>query len=256
MNRFSRRSPLASGLLVLAAFTVFTQRAAAQSVDDVVEKCLTALGGRAALAKLKSRSMTGTITLSTPVGDLSGPIEVLNAVPNKSRTLIKVDLTSLGAGEAVIDQRFDGKSGYVMDTIQGNREITGNQMDNLRNGSFPNPLMTYKEMGIVGKLGDKEKVGDRDAYVLILEPTAGSVARQYIDAQTYLPIKLVLKVDVPQLGREVEQSTEFYDYRDVDGVKIPFALKSTSAVQSFTIAITKVEHNVSIDEALFAKPAP
>ena len=59
---------------------------------------------------------------------------------------------------------------------------------------------------------------------------------------------------LPQLGREVEQTTEFLDYREVDGVKLPFQLKSTSSVQNYTIEITKVEHNVPVDEALFSKP--
>jgi zinc protease len=227
----------------------------AQTADDVVNRSLTAIGGRAALGKLKSRSMIGTIALSTPAGDIAGSIEILNAAPNKSRTLIKADLSALGAGQLVLDQRFDGTSGYALDTLQGNRDITGNQLDNLRNGSFPHPFLNYKEMGVTAQVSGKERVGEREAYVVIFEPPSGSVVRQYIDAETYLPIKVVVKVDVPQLGQEVEQTTEFLDYREVDGIKLPFRLMATSAVQNYTITITKVEHNVRVDEALFSKPA-
>ena len=249
MRVFSRR--LAVALVLLAWAPV----AWAQTVDEVIARSLTAVGGRAALGKLKSRSMLGTITLSTPAGEIAGTVELLNAAPNKSRSLIKADLSALGAGQLVIDQRFDGNSGYVLDTIQGNRDITGNQLDNLRNGSFPHPFLTYKEMGVIAQLGGKEKVGEREAYVVIFEPTSGSVVRQFIDAETYLPTRVVIKVDVPQLGREVEQTTDFLDYRDVDGIKLPFRLNATSAVQNYTIVITKVEHNVRIDETLFSKPA-
>jgi zinc protease len=227
----------------------------AQTADDVVNRCLTAIGGRAALGKLKSRSMIGTIALSTPAGDIAGSIEILNAAPNKSRTLIKADLSALGAGQLVLDQRFDGTSGYALDTLQGNRDITGNQLDNLRNGSFPHPFLNYKEMGMTAQVSGKERVGEREAYVVIFEPPSGSVVRQYIDAETYLPVKIVVKVDVPQLGREVEQTTEFLDYREVDGIKLPFGVTATSSVQNYTITITKVEHNVRVDEALFSKPA-
>ena len=242
--------------LALALFLVgWAHVAWTQTADEVVDRSLTAIGGRAALGKLKSRSMTGTITLSTPAGDIAGSIEILSAAPNKSRSLIKADLTALGAGPLVVDQRFDGNSGYVMDTLQGNRDITGSQLDNLRNGSFPHPFLNYKELGATAQLGGKQKVGEREAYLVIFEPTSGSVVRQYVDAETYLPIKTVVKVDVPQLGREVEVTTEFLDYREVDGIKLPFGLKTTSSVQNYTITITKVEHNIQIDETLFSKPA-
>ena len=240
---------------VTLLFAASTSVVSAQTADEVIEKSLAALGGRAAHAKLKSRLMTGTITLATPAGDIGGTIEILTAPPNKMRTLIKADLTALGAGPMVVDQRFDGHTGYVLDSLQGNRELTCNLLDNMRNGGFPHPFLTYKELGTTVQLKGKEKVGDRDVFVLVFDPTSGSEVRNYIDAETYLPVKSVLTINVPQLGQDVEQTTEFLDYREIDGIKIPFRLRSTSSVQNFTVNITKLEHNVAVDEKLFAKPA-
>ena len=240
----------------LAAALILTcgRITAAQTADDVVEKYLAAIGGRAALAKITSRLTTGTITLSLPNGPVSGSIEVLNQQPNKSRTLTKLDLTSVGAGQLTREQRFDGNTGYILDSLQGNREITGNQLENMKNAMFPTPLLTYKERGATVELAGKEKVDGRDTYVLIFKPKSGSVARQFIDAETYLPARIVVKLDVPEAGGEVEQTSDLSDYRVVDGIKIPFALKVSSAAQSFSIAVTKVEHNVKIDEAVFLRP--
>jgi len=241
-------------LMVASLLAIWADAASAQTANDIVERALTAIGGRAALAKIKSRSTTGTITLSTPAGELAGSIETLNAAPNKSRALIKVDLSALGAGLLVLDQRFNGVAGYALDSLQGNHDITGNQLDNMTNSSFPTPLLNYKELGATITLGAKEKVGDRDAYVLVFEPVTGSVVRDFIDAETYMILKTVVKVDVPQLGREVEQTVEFSDYRAVDGIKLPFRMSATSAVQNYTVEVAKVEHNVQIDEKLFSKP--
>jgi len=241
--------------LIMALLLAGPAPAWAQTADEVLEKSLTAIGGRAALMKLKSRSMAGSIALSTPAGEVQGTIEILNAAPNKIRTLINVDLSSLGAGQLTIDQRFNGTAGYVMDSLQGNRDMSGGQLDTMRNSSFPHPFLNYKELGTTARVGGNEKVGDRQAVVIIFEPTTGPVVRTYIDAETYLPLRSVLKVDVPQLGQEVEQSTDFSDYRVVDGVKLPFVLKSSSQVQNYTITLTKVEHNASIDQSLFSKPA-
>jgi outer membrane lipoprotein-sorting protein len=250
MNRLKR--PVLGAVLVLASASL----AQAQTAEEIIEKSLAALGGRAAHGKLKSRVMAGTISLSTPAGDVGGTVEITNAVPNKVRTVIKADLTSLGMGQAVIDQRFDGSTAYVLDSLQGNREITGGQLDNLRNNSsFPHGFLNYKEMGTSVKLTGKEKVGDREAYVLLFDPTSGSPVRQFIDAETFMPLRAVTTVEIPQLGQEVEQTIEFLDYREMDGVKLPFRLRNSSTVQSITVTLSKVEHNVAVDDKMFLKPA-
>jgi hypothetical protein len=240
-------------LIIVMLAMSWTPLASAQTVDEVIEKHLTAIGGRAALAKVKSRSMTGTIALSTPVGELSGPVEVTNMAPNKSRTLIKLDLSAVGAGEMTVDQRFDGTAGFVADSMQGNRDISGDQLESMKNATFPTPFLDYKERGVSVELGPKEKVGARDAFLLTTKSKTGPAVRQFIDAETYLPLRVETKIEVPQMGT-VDQSTELSDWRDVDGVKVPFTIKSSSAAQSFTITISKVEHNGKIDEAVFSKP--
>jgi hypothetical protein len=239
---------LLAGLVLGVAGT-----ATAQTVDEVVEKSLTALGGRATLEKLTSRHTTGTMVVSTPGGDLPGTIEVFNQAPNKLRTLINVDLSSLGAGAVTVDQRFDGTSGYAMDSMRGDGPVTGAQLENMRNSVFPSPLLNYKERGTKIVLGGKEKVGDRDAFALSITPQTGSVSRVFIDAESYLPIKAIINTELPDIG-PLEQTTEFSDYREVDGVKVPHRLKGSSAVQNFTVTVTKVEHDTKIDPALFVKP--
>jgi hypothetical protein len=243
---------LAHAVCVLASgLTVSAQ----QTANDVIEKSIAALGGRAAHAKLQTRSAKGTIALSTPAGDIAGTIEVQNALPNKARALIKADLSALGAGELVVDQRFDGQAGFVLDSLQGNREISGNQLANMKNASFPHPFLSYKENGTSAQLAGKEAVAGKDAYVIVFDPVNGSEVRTYVDAETFMPIKSVMKVEVPQLGgQEIEQTTEFLDYKDFDDVKIPTRLRTSSTIQTVTITLTSIEHNVKVDDTLFVKP--
>jgi outer membrane lipoprotein-sorting protein len=238
----------AMGMLLLSSI------AGAQTADEVIEKHLAALGGREALGKITSRTMTGTIALSTPAGEVSGSIQVFGKTPNKARSLIKVDLSQFGVGELVVDQRFDGTVGYVLDSMNGNRDISGNQLDNMRNNGFPSALLNYKDTGAKAELVGKEKVGDRDAFVIELTPKAGSPSKQFFDAETYMLVKTLTTINVPQIGRDVEQVGEFADYRAMDGVKVPFTIKSTNPVQAFTITVSSVEHNKAIDDASFVKP--
>jgi hypothetical protein len=245
---------LSRSLLAVSLLMGFARAVPAQTADDIIEKHLAALGGRAALAKITSRTMAGTVTLSTPVGELSGPVEIVAQAPNKSRTVITLDLSSFGAGRMVFDQRFNGTSGYVLDSLQGNRDISGGQLEAMRNNAFPSPYLNYKEAGTTVELSGKETLGDRETYLLIVKPKSGPVARQYIDAESYLAVRAVIKIDVPQIGGELEQTTELLDYRDVDGVKVPFHIKNSSAVQTSDVIIAKVEHNTTLDQAQFSKP--
>ena len=117
--KFAMRSALV--LLVLASPRI----ASSQTADEVIEKSIAAMGGRAAFDRIKTRAMSGTITLNTPAGDLPGTIEIQNARPNRARTLIKADLTQFGAGMLEIDQRFDGTNGYLLNPCRATATSLG-----------------------------------------------------------------------------------------------------------------------------------
>ena len=241
-------------ILIVAAILSCARVASAQTADDVIEKSLTAQGGREALGKVTSRSMTGTLLVSTAGGDLPGTVEVVNQAPNKVHTSVSLDLTAVGAGSMTMDQRFDGTNAYMTDSMRGDSPVSDSQLQNMRNNFFPSPLLNYKDRSTKAALdGKKEKVADRDAYVLTFTPATGPASRLWIDAESYLPLKTSVTVETPEAG-SLEQITEFADFRDVDGIKVPFRLKNTNAVQTVTITITKIEHNVKVDPAMFGKP--
>jgi hypothetical protein len=226
----------------------------AQTADEIIEKHLAASGGRAAMGKLTSRVGTGSIIIGTPVGDLPGSLEVYSKAPNKSRTLVKLDLSKLGAGEVISDQRFDGTVGYQIDSFNGNREITGGQLDAMKNGAFPSPMLGYKESGVSVTLLEREKVGDKDAYVLVFAPKTGPATRAFIDVESLMVVKTVMTLNVPQAGGDIEQVSEFSDYRDVDGVKVPFTVTSINSLQTIKATLKDVKHNTEIDDASFVRP--
>lgn len=227
--------------------------ASAQTADEVIEKSIAAMGGRAAHDKIKTRVTTGELSIGTPAGDIAGTVEMYAAAPNKQRTVIKADLSQLGAGQLLIDQRFDGTSGYAMDSMQGNREITGDQLNTMRAQTFPHPFLTYKAQGTAVKLGAKEQVKGRDMFVLTFEPAVGSPIKTYIDAETFMPARTIITAEVPQMGK-LEQMVDPSDFRDVDGVKVPFKMTLTNAMQSISMTFSKVENNVTLDEKMFVKP--
>jgi outer membrane lipoprotein-sorting protein len=228
--------------------------ASAQTADEVVEKHLAALGGREALSKLTSRKVTGTASLTTPMGELTGTVETWQKAPNKSRTFMQLDLTSLGAGMMSVDQRFDGNVGFVSNTMTGNVDLTGSAADGLKNNLFPHNLLDYKARGTKVELQPSQKYNGKDAIVMLVSPKAGPPTTVFFDPDTYLVMKTTTMVDIPQMG-QAEQTSELSDYRTVDGVKVAFVSKNSTAAQAVTIKVTKVEHNIPMDDSIFTKPA-
>ena len=244
---------IAKGVL-LTAFVLMGTAASAQTADEIIEKSIVASGGREALAKVTSRATTGTMTVTTPGGDIAGTIDVLNQAPNKTQTVITLDLSAMGAGKMTIDQRFDGTNGYASNSMQGDTPVTSGQLDTWRNAIFPSPFLDYKARGTKIELTGKEKVEEKDVYALLITPAKGAASRLWIDAATYQPVKAVMTIDTAEVG-PIEQTMVLSDFREVDGLTMPFKLLGSSSAQTFTIVVTKVEHNVTVDPARFAKPA-
>ena len=246
-------------LTLLAAVAILSYlpgSAAVQTADEVVEKHLAAIGGRAALAKLTTRRAMGKVTITTPNGDISGPIEISGKAPNKTRAVMNLDMSALGLTDTMtLEQKFDGIAGWMLNSLQGDSPITGNQLENMRNGSFPSPLLTYKAAGSTLALLPRETVAGKEYLVLKLTPKAGSVVTMYFDPESYQLMRSTATVKSPELG-DLEQVNEVSDYRDVGGIKVPFVVVNSNNLQRVTIRLDKVEHNVPMDDAIFAVKMP
>ena len=227
--------------------------ASAQTADEIIDKSIAALGGRAAMEKITSRRATGSLSITMPAGEIAGTVEILAAPPNKQRTVVKADLSQFGMGQLLVDQRFDGVKGFVSDSTQGDREMTGKQLEGMKANSFPHPFLDYKANGVSVTLKGKEQVAGRDAFLIVFQPATGNPIKQYIDAETFMPVRTTLSVDVPQIG-ELEQSADPSDFRDIDGIKEPHKLTLINSMQTITMTFTKVEHDVTVDPTLFVKP--
>ena len=247
------RRRLTFSSLILIAFVSSAARASAQTADEIIEKHLAAMGGRDALNKLTSRRVTGTITVGTPNGDISGPIEVDSKAPNKARAYFELDLSSLGAGKLTVERKFDGRTGWNLDSMNGDTEITGSQLETMKAAIFPSPLLNYKALGMTVEVMPRQAFGGKNAIVLKMTPKTGSPVTLLLDPDTYLPVRSSVIVNVPELGGDIEQGSELEDYRTVDGIKEPFTIKIINPAQTSIVKVVKVDHNVSLADSLFIK---
>lgn len=215
------------------------------SVDKVLEKYVTALGGKAAIEKLTSRTAKGTFEL--PAMGASGTFEMVAKAPNKTGMKIEIP----GFGE--IHNRFDGTKAWAQDPMSGLRELSGVELAATKlDAEFYKDIKMkelYKQLVVKGK----EKVGSGEAYVVEATPAEGALEKYYFDTTTGLLIRHDTERESPQ-GKMAVEST-FEDYRAVDGVQVVHTIKQSTPAFAMVIKMTEVKHNVAVDDAKFAKPA-
>jgi len=227
-------------LLAAAPFQVPAQEAALPTVDQVLAKYVAASGGNGA-RKVTSRVMTGTIDVLT--FGLSGSFEQYTKAPNRQITVSDL------AGFGKVIQCTDGKSGWASDPQQGVREMTPEELSRSRRSADLESGLhlqdQYKKMAVIGK----SKVGEREAYLVEAQPAEGGPEKLYFDTQT----GLLIQIERPDAtGGSI---TTLDDFRDVNGVKIPFSIYQDTGQAEVQIKIQQVKQNVPIDDARFARPA-
>ena len=78
----------------------------------------------------------------------------------------------------------------------------------------------------------------------------------YFDTQTGLLLR-ILSITQTLLAPIPEQM-DFEDYRDVDGIKLPFTIRQSFVDPwvGWTRKYTEIKHNVPVDDAKFNPPPP
>ncbi|HEX8652383.1 MAG TPA: c-type cytochrome [Pyrinomonadaceae bacterium] len=214
------------------------------TVDQVLSRYVEALGGRAALEKLKTRVMKGS---QIRFDGTASPLEIYQAAPNK---LVAIVTTANG----VVASGFNGTVGWSRNP-RGQRELSGEQLTQMKRTAEFYSGLRLKELYPKMTLEGKEKVGDREAYVIRTQVSEKRVEKLYFDTQTGLLIRN-LGLDETILGYIPDQE-DFSDYREVDGVKLPFNIQMSYVDPwiGWTRKFTEIKHNVPVEDMKFNIPA-
>ena len=155
---------------------------------------------------------------------------------------------------AAFRQGFNGTMGWTDDPQDGLREQSGAELaEARRDADFYHPLdlrRLYTKITVSGV----EKIGDRDTYVLeATVPEGSEPTKMYFDAATGLLVRAVSQHHGPDGVTQYRE--DFEDYREVDGIKVPFTSRQTNGDTTYTMTISEIRHNVELDDSEFAKPA-
>jgi photosynthetic reaction center cytochrome c subunit len=214
--------------------------------DAILAKYIDAVGGADALDKVKTRVEKGT----TEFFGREVPVELTEKAPN-----MRISVMTMPNGHESTTA-VDGKTGWMAGGFgpQGaphamtSAESAAAQLDATL--AFPNDLKTLFR---VFRPRPPEQIDGKNAYVLFGLHPGQPPTQLYFDEASGLLVRVV-SFEQTALGR-LPQQIDFSDYRDADGVKVPYSWTISRPQSRFTIKITSVEQNVPVEDSKFAMPA-
>jgi hypothetical protein len=234
-------------LPVSAAIVFFPYAGSAQTVDEVIAKNIQAHGG---LDKVKAvRSIRTKAKFSQ--GSFRAEFRQENKRPDKVREEFIIQ------GLAQV-QAYDGKTGWQISPFMGRKDPELLSQDDLKSlvvdADLDGPLVEYKEKGHRAELVGHDSVEGTDCFKIKLSMKNGDVRYYYLDADSFLD----LKVEIQTTIRGALQESELYygDYEQVNGIFYPFAVEQAQkgSASRAQISIEKIEQNVPLEDAHFSMP--
>jgi hypothetical protein len=193
------------------------------SLDEIVERNTEAMGGRSAIEAVQSTQID--LHIKDPSFEVDGAYYA--ARPGKMRIDVSAD------GKHVFTEAFDGQSGWQWEGKGAQKPATEKGTAALRHGvESPGKLFGLHELKARGhrmKSIGREQIDGINYYALQLILNDGYTVSLYVDPNSWLVIRRrdvrPLHVDVDPAPTTIEQVSS--DFRDVNGVKFPFATTET-----------------------------
>ena len=225
--------------LIAVAAICSVQTTKAQTVDEVVNKHVMAMGGKEKLSTLKSVRMDGMLNASgTDV----------NLTITKSQLIgERIDINAMGMNGY---QLFTPTSGTVYMPFLGQTAPEVMKEEQVKTGAagldIQGALLNYKEKGNDVQLAGKEKVDSFDCYKIKATLKSGLSINYFIDTKTNYIVKTVATQTVG--GGQKEEINGYGNYKATDaGFIFPF----TTTIEQGEINFSKIETNVAVDEKIF-----
>lgn len=240
--------------MLMAAFGVMLISLAApgveaQTVDEVIAKNVEAHGGVEKIRAMKTLRVRGKLE----AGFFRAAFQSEHKRPESVREEVTIQgLTQIRA--------YDGKAGWQVAPFGGRKDPELLSQDDVKDlmvaADLEGPLMDYKQKGHTAELMGHDSVEGTDCYKVKLTMKNGDVRIYYLDADSYLEIKLEKQTTIRGAVRESE--TLYGDYDPVNGVYFPFVWESGEKgdPNHAKFTVEKIETNVTIEDSEFTMPAP
>jgi hypothetical protein len=220
------------------------------SASDIFDKYLQAIGGTQRLSTLTSWVATGVNTGYDGLGG-GGAMTVSAKAPDMLTTRIRYGAETKRPDNVRV---YNGRTGWIVTpmTVLDSYELAGAELDGARFDAliaFPTQITQALTNP---RVGEPVPLNGRLQNVVQGTGPRGLLVTLYFDRETGL-LTRVLRYAGSPIGRNPRQM-DYSDYRDVDGIKMPFTWMLSWANGRERMELKEVRLNVPIDNSVFGRP--
>lgn len=216
--------------------------------DQVLDKYFKAVGGAEKLASITSIVAKGSWQGYEDTEQHA--LQLYAKAPDQRTTIVENH-------GALTTNTYDGHNGWIAAPITDVPltlvTLSGSDLDNARVDSQLMFLGRIKQSLTDLRVGTPFIINDKDVTILQGYSAGKSPVKLYFDSETGLLLRVV-RYTTTREGRQ-PMRFDYSDYRDVNGIKMPFFWLTTWVDGRSKTQLTDVQLNVPIDAAKFAKPA-
>jgi hypothetical protein len=155
-------------------------------------------------------------------------------------------------GFVKLESAYDGTSGWMKRT--NIVEQKGADLERLKRSALFQPLLSYTSSGVRVQAKGKETIQETEVFVVEFLPEGGSPEKFYFDTQTGLLIREIRTLPQQQGDKTDELVIDYGDYREVDGVKLPYSIIETRPGQIQSLKLESYSLNMPLEDHLFENP--
>lgn len=185
-----------------------------------------------------------TVRMDATIQGQSINVTRYQKAPNKFANAITM-------GTMVIQkQAFNGTAGKSSG-MQGSKDITGDDLEDLKLSSVMFLDAKYTDHGITYELLGVEPINGEDAYKMVQTKPNGDTETEWFNVASGLKVKSMSVQENDEMPEPITVISELSDYKEVNGIMFAHKTKQSFGPQTLDMTVTAIEINTKLGDEVF-----
>lgn len=223
-----------------------------EAVRNLIERSITATGGREAMLAIKSRR--ARFVVSIPAMRLAAQMELVQEAPHRLYVKTEIPIPGSNPEQKMVEEVvFDGIKGWKINNFTGFRAISAEELESTRLQSDFYLLLEFLDRYPGAELTEGVDFFGATADLVAVEGPGKEKVKFFFNRETALLVGMEMVAVTDEM--RMPATVQITDFLKQDGVVLPSRMVVKNPVSEMIMEMVTVTHNVEIPGSLFQPPA-